>query len=372
MAEIFVDSLFDAVLDCLKVIPILFLAYLLVSFLSHDHSHKFSRFLFKQNKAGVLYASLLGCVPQCGFSSVVADLFSARKVTLGTLVAVFVATSDEAIPIMISRAESIVPMLILICIKVLLAIVWGYCIDLCLGLFSKKKKSAAALQKHLHESEETANTHQQTHCHAEKNKNCVENLADECHQAVEKQACQHQHTTCKNEKTCQLQEEDGHSFETHHHCGHIHTQECQEDCGHTHGSCCGNNIFVDAFNHTFSIVVYIFVFTFLLNFVIAVFQANGVEILQNLFTQNPYLQVLVASLVGLIPNCASSVLLVELFSVGALGFAALLAGLTSGAGVGLLILWAKNKKHPLQNLAIMLLQFAIGAISGLLVCLIIK
>lgn len=325
MAEIFVDSLYDAVLDCLKVIPILFLAYLLVSFLSHDHSHKFSNFLSKNKKSSVLYASLLGCVPQCGFSSVVADLYSKKQVSLGALVAVFIATSDEAIPIMISNASSIVPMLVLIAVKVVLAMLWGYGIELCLCFNSKRKKAKETLLQHNHNQEEH---HEINH--------------------------------------------ENHNHDHHHECGHIHTQSCDISCGHSHGDCCGSNIFVDAFDHTFNIVIYIFVVTFLLNFIISSCEANNVAIMENLFTSNIYLQVVIASLVGLIPNCASSVLLVELFTFQTIGFPALVAGLTSGAGVGLVILWAKNKKRPLQNLGILLLQFVIGVASGLLLTLFIK
>ena len=131
--ENFYEALMDSVVDCLKMLPILFLAYLLVSYLSHDHNHKFSGFLSKKKKTSVLYASFLGCVPQCGFSTVIADLYSKQKVTLGTLVAVFIATSDEAIPIMISSPDTILDMLLLIGIKIVLALVWGYGIDFVVG-----------------------------------------------------------------------------------------------------------------------------------------------------------------------------------------------------------------------------------------------
>ena len=120
MAKIFVDCLYDAVVDCLKVLPILFLAYLLVAYLSHDHSHKFGRFLAKSKKTSVIYASFLGCVPQCGFSSVIADFYSRAKVSLGTVIAVFIATSDEAIPIMLTNKDSLLSMLLLIGIKIVL------------------------------------------------------------------------------------------------------------------------------------------------------------------------------------------------------------------------------------------------------------
>ncbi len=304
---IFVDSLYDAVVDCLKIIPILFLAYLLVSFISHDHSHKFSKFLSKSKGTSVLYASFLGCIPQCGFSSVVADLYSRRKLSLGTLVAIFVATSDEAIPIMISNTDRIVDMLIMIGIKVALALFWGYLIDLIVFLctFKRKKKPQMEIRDEVHEF--------------------------------------HEH---------------------HHDCGHIHTDECDDDCGH--GDCCVNNVFLDAFNHTFSIVIYIFVATFTINLILGY---AGTAVLENLLTTNVYLQIVFAALIGLIPNCASSVLLVELYMFGSLAFPALIAGLCSGAGVGLVVLLTKNKKHPLQNMGIIILQYLIGVASGMLLTL---
>lgn len=317
MPEIFVDSLYDAVLDCLKVIPILFLAYLLVSYLSHDHSHKFSSFLAKNRKTSVLYASFLGCVPQCGFSSVIADLYAEKHVSLGTLIAVFVATSDEAIPIMLTNTSKILDMLLLIGIKVVLALFWGYSIDFVVELIRKRKKTKTPTK------------------------------------VIENQTEHYEHDNIETDE----------HHEHHHECGHIHTEKCHDDCGHSHGNCCVNNVFLDAFIHTFNIVIYIFVATFLINMIVGYF---GTEALENILTTNMYLQVLIASLIGLIPNCASSVLLVELFMLyGTLSFPALVAGLTAGAGVGLFILWSKNRKKPLQNLGILLLQYLIGVASGM-------
>lgn len=324
MGQIFADCLYDAVVDCLKVIPILFLAYLLVSYLSHDHSHKFSKFLSKNKKTSVLYASFLGCVPQCGFSSVIADLYSEKTVSLGTLIAVFVATSDEAIPLMFTNTNRIVDLLMLIGIKIVLAVFWGYSIDGAISLIKKHHSKTKYKNERLE-------SHHSEHNHEEF--------------------------------------EEGH----HHSCGHIHTDKCADDCGHEHGHCCVDNVFLDAFMHTFEIVLYIFVATFVINLIVSANQ-NGyfqVDIIQTILTDNPYIQILIASLIGLIPNCASSVVLVELYMLyGSLTFPALLAGLTSGAGVGLFILIARNKKHPLQNLGIIFLQYAIGVVSGLLLTLI--
>ena len=329
MLEIFVDSLYDAVLDCLKVIPVLFLAYLLVAYLSHDHSHKFSKFLARNKKTSVLYASFLGCIPQCGFSSVIADLYSWKNVSLGTLIAVFVATSDEAIPIMISNVDQILPMLLMLGIKILLALFWGYLIDITASLITKSRKNKVLVSSKNEEIEEHNHLHE--HCEVEH---------DHEHEGEEEHSHTHSHI---------------------HECGHIHTDKCPDDCGHEHG-CCANNIFLDAFMHTFSIIIYIFVATFIINMIIGYF---GTAALENLLTTNMYLQVIIASLIGLIPNCASSVLLVELFIYGTLSFPALLAGLTAGAGVGLVILFTKNKKHMLKNFGILFLQYFIGVASGM-------
>ncbi len=310
--ENFVDSLFDAVLDCLKIMPVLFLAYLLVAWLSHDHHHKLRGFLSKDKKTSVLYSSFLGCVPQCGFSSVMADLYSEKKVSLGALIAVFVATSDEAVPIMLSNVSNkkvLIDMLILIGIKVVLAVLWGYAIQ---GVLALRKKKPVV--------EEEVEQHDHTHDHK-------------------------------------------------HQCGHIHTEECVSNCGHEHGGCF-ENVFLDAFSHTFEILIYIFVANLVLNCVIGHF---GTDALKNLFTNNVYVQILIASLIGLIPNCASSVLLVDLYAMyGTIGFPALVAGLTSCAGVGMIILWTRNRRHPLKNFGILALQFAIGVASGMLLTLIFK
>ena len=336
MAEKFVEALYEAVTDSLKVIPVLFLAYLLVSFLSHDHSHKFSKFLSKNKKTSVLYASFLGCVPQCGFSSVLSDLYSKKTVSIGTLVAVFVATSDEAIPIMLANPSSSLDLLKLVAIKICLAIFWGYIFDLIFGFVRRKRKVQAT-------------------------KMVLQN----------KQFRQNQVKIHKSkEKTidCGVSGDNNSYMLTSNKCGHIHSESCGVDCGHEHGHCCANNIFLDAFMHTFNIIIYIFVATFVINLIMAYVDPSS---LQLLFTSNEYLQIIIASLIGLIPNCASSVILVELFILsGTISFPALIAGLTAGAGVGMIILFGKNKKHPLQNLGILAMQYAIGVISGMFLTLI--
>lgn len=303
--EIFYTSLMSAITESLSAVPILFLAYLLVSWLSHDHNHKFYKFLTKSKKGGVAVAAFLGCLPQCGFSSVMADLYTRRKVSLGAMIAVFIATSDETIPMMLAYPDKILSLLLLVGIKIVFAIFWGYLLDMIIGLTTKKKQKNFSVEEEEHEHHSLHHTHE---------------------------------------------------------CGHIHTDECHEECDEK-DHCCVDNVFIDAIMHTFEILIYIFIATFVINLIVNNLNA---ESLSGLLTNNVYIQILLAALVGLIPNCASSVLLVEVYLGGGLLFPALVAGLTSGAGVGLMVLATKNKKRVKETILIIILQYIIGIISGII------
>lgn len=149
--QIFFDALLDALIDSLLILPFLYLTYLLVSYFSHNDNEKYSKILHRTNKAGPVIGAFLGSVPQCGFSSVMSNLYSRKIVTLGTLIAVFIATSDEAIPLMISKPEFIPKLLILMAIKIVYGIIVGYLIDGIIKLFTRKKQ----VQKEFHDR----------HCH---------------------------------------------------------------------------------------------------------------------------------------------------------------------------------------------------------------
>ena len=137
--DIFLDALKDACIDTALVIPILYLAYLIVGYFSHNNNEKYARILHHTKKAGPLVGAFLGCVPQCGFSSVMSKLYSSKVVTLGTLFAVFIATSDEAIPLMISQPQFIPKLLLLLVFKVSFAIIIGYLIDFIVYLCERRK-----------------------------------------------------------------------------------------------------------------------------------------------------------------------------------------------------------------------------------------
>lgn len=300
--QTFLDALLDATLDTLKVLPILYLAYLLVAYISHTKSQNFTRFLNKSKKAGPLASAFLGCVPQCGFSSVMADLYSRRMITLGSLIAVFIATSDEAFPILIANPSFIVDLLILLGLKVLFAIIFGYLVDGTIALFERRKPK---VEEPRILAEEFQHSHDHCHC-------------------------------------------SGHSDSAEH---------CDKD-----------NIFLDALKHSLNIAAYIFIATLLINVIV---ESVGLEALTGWFGGNVYIQILIAGLIGLIPNCASSVFLVELYISGGIAFSAMFAGLCVGAGVGLIILFTKNrgKKAIWQNLAILAMLYTFGFVAGTIVSL---
>ena len=158
--EIFYTSLMSAITERLSAVPILFLAYLLVSWLSHDHNHKFYKFLTKSKKGGVAVAAFLGCLPQCGFSSVMADLYTRRKVSLGAMIAVFIATSDETIPMMLAYPDKILSLLLLVGIKIVFAIFWGYLLDMIIGITTKKKQKNFSVEEEEHEHHSLHHTHE--------------------------------------------------------------------------------------------------------------------------------------------------------------------------------------------------------------------
>lgn len=300
--QIFLSALSDAALDTLKVLPILYLAYLLVAYFSHEKSKKFTNFLNKSKKAGPLVGAFLGCVPQCGFSSVMSDLYARRSITLGTLIAVFIATSDEAIPILIANPNFTVDLLIMIGLKIAFAIAFGYLVDITLNLFERKRIKKQLTQISEHDLEHT-----------------------------------HDYCMCN---------------------GHSDTKEhCHEE-----------NIFLDALHHSVSIALYIFVATLLINIIV---EYVGMDALTGWFGGNVYIQILLAGLIGLIPNCAASVFLVELYINGGIAFSAMFAGLSVGAGVGIIILFTKNVgKHKIgQNIAILSMLYIFGVASGMIVSL---
>lgn len=296
----------EAFIDTLKALPVLFCVYILVSYLEHN-PQKYNAFFKKAEKFGPVVGAGLGVVPQCGFSVAMADLYNKKSITLGTLLAVFIATSDEAIPILLSNHKFLLPMIMLIIIKFVYAIFCGYVIDFVLKFCHKKRQNHIAL--------ESMTTHGPCDC--------------------------------------------GH---THEHEEHNNSDvQKNETCGH----CCADNIFIDAIIHTLKIALFIVIVNIIMGVIVNLSGLN----LSSFLNINKYVQPFITALIGLIPNCVASVLLVEIYMAGGITFGALLAGLCSGAGLGILVLFKRNKNKWLKNIGIVGIVYLMSILIGIVVSL---
>ncbi|KMZ52570.1 putative manganese transporter [Dorea sp. D27] len=270
------DVLLDTALDCLKMLPFLFAAFVLIEALEYYSSDFTARLLAGVGKAGPVVGAAAGCVPQCGFSVLASNLYAGGIISVGTLLSVFIATSDEAVLIILSNPGRGKDVLFLLLTKVVIAVIAGYVTDAFLS-------RGIAVQK-------------------------------------------------KSGELCSG-------------CG------CEGEGG----------ILRPALNHTVKIFIYLFIFTGLLNFCIEVF---GIDELSKVLLGNTIFQPVIAAVIGLIPNCAASVILTQLYLNGAISFASVIAGLCTGAGVGLVVLFKVNR-HRRENMKILAVLTAVGIISGI-------
>lgn len=133
------DVLLDTTIDALKILPFLYITYLIMEYIEHKMSEKTKDTIKKAGKVGPLYGGILGILPQCGFSAAASNLYVGRIITLGTLIAVYLSTSDEMLPILISEQVSIVLILKILCLKAVIGVIAGFVIDLFIRIFEKKK-----------------------------------------------------------------------------------------------------------------------------------------------------------------------------------------------------------------------------------------
>ena len=307
--DFLVDVLTESVIDTLKLIPFLFLTYLAMEALEHSASHHVRAAVEKSGKAGPVVGSILGALPQCGFSAMAATLYAGRVVTAGTLVAVILSTSDEMIPVFVAHQESPTRLFGILALKVIVGIVAGLLVDVALRMLHRTGDGHA----HIHELCER----------------------DRCH--------------CNGDcETCEQQPELAYDFE--HDEEHEHHHE-------------GGSILRSALKHTVQVTVFIFVITLVLD---GALELVGEDALAAFLGSNPVLSVLGSALVGLIPNCAASVVIAQLYVEGALGAGAMMAGLLVSAGVGLLVLFRTNRRLR-QNLIVLAGLWATGAFWGLII-----
>ena len=277
------DKLFDVLLDALKdtllTLPFLFGVYLLIEYIEHKSSDKLGKTLRKMGPFGPVGGAAIGAIPQCGFSAAASNLYTGRLITMGTLIAVYISTSDEAIPLMIQEPDFAPMIWKLILIKIAIAMAAGIIVDIFIKLFVKKKEEEP-----------------------------FKELCADC------------------------------------------------DCAH-HG------ILHSALHHTVHITIFILVINIVLGLVM---EFAGEQTVEKLMMTNSWVQPLISGVIGFIPNCGASVVLTKLYTGGVVSFGALISGLSTGAGVGLLVLFKTNKNHK-QNFAIMGILYAVAVASGLII-----
>ena len=320
------DVILDALIDTAKLLPLLFIVYYIIELIEYKYALKFQNNKFLKGKASPVIGALLGCVPQCGFSVVTTDLYSRRSVSIGALIAVYIATSDEAIPLMISNPDSILWLLALIGIKIVLAILIGYLAMYLYKVIFKRKKEYISSNNHNEKVVDDDHSHN-------------ENDKEDIH----------------NEQTSGVVLE-GNVEE-------INT-ETQSD---VHGGCCHHHVGKKTFDwlhpllHCLKISAFILVINLLFGFITEIW--IGEEALTNFLASSLHWQPVLAIIIGLIPNCVSSVVITELFLMGGLSFGSLVAGLMVNAGIGLIILLKQNKNWK-ENLFIFLMLIIPSLIAG--------
>ena len=292
MLEIIEETLIDAV----KLLPFLFITYLIMEYIEHKMGHKTKSAIKKSGKWGPSIGSILGVFPQCGFSVSATNLYAGRVITLGTLIAVYLSTSDEMLPIFISEAVSPVIILKILGIKLIIGMIAGVILDLFVNLIIKNR----------------------------------------------------------NKKIVQQNEEDSEEDEI----GHM----CEEE----HCHCNESGILKSAIHHTLSILVFIVLITFIINTVV---YFVGEETIAGWILNKPVIGPVIASLIGLIPNCAASVIITNMYLENVISLGSMISGLLTGAGVGLAVLFKTNSKIK-ENIGIIILLYAIGVISGIMIDLI--
>lgn len=286
------DIIVDAVLDSVRLLPFLLVVYAIIAYLEGHGDNKLYQKLVKTKWGGPILGALMGCVPQCGFSVIGANLYSKRMIGLGTMMAIFISTSDEAIPLLLAHPGMFKTVLGILVLKVLFAMVIGLVIDYAMGNNAKQEGF----------------------------------LPQQAEATLEAVSCN---------------------------CGH--------HLAHTQG------ILKYAIKHSLKILAFIFCINVILGGFLELVGEQGVR---SLLLTDSGMQPALAALIGLIPNCAASIVLTEMFVNGTLSLGALIAGLCTGAGVGLVMLFKVNH-HQIQNLKIVGMLYLSGVIAGTLVQLIL-
>lgn len=273
-------SLEHSISDSLKILPFLFITYLIMEYLEKKTGDKANLWFEKAGKAGPVAGGLLGIIPQCGMSTVASNLYAGKIISMGTLIAVYLSTSDEMLPIMISYSVEGGIIAKVLITKVIIAILAGFIVDFVSCKLKKEENSEMRI-----------------------------------------------HDFCKNE--------------------HCH---------------CEDGILKSSVSHTLHIFLFVLVITFVLNVGI---EFVGEENLANFILNKPVLGPILAGIIGLIPNCAASVIITRMFLDGLMSFGTMIAGILVGAGVGILVLLRVNE-DKIQSFRIIGTLYFIGTLCGII------
>lgn len=336
-AEILPHAFEHAFIDTLKLVPFLFVTYLAMEALEHYASSKSIAAVRRAGTAGPIIGALLGVVPQCGFSAAAATLYSARVITLGTLFAVFLSTSDEMLPIMIAAQAPAGFIAEVLAIKALCGLIAGFAIDVVLRL-----------RHHAVEAMRIRDLCERDHCGCDDESDALQEHGGGVAGRIDDR--DGGHLNGKESGAEASRASDGHD-DAHSH-DHSH--------GHAHGF---GAIAKSSLVHTLQVTLFIFLVSLALEIVI---DGVGEDALASFISANSNLSVVVSAIVGLIPNCAASVVLTELYLEGALSTGAMLAGLLVSAGVGLLVLFRANRPMH-ENFLIVAGLVACGVVFGFIV-----
>ncbi len=282
-----------AVTDTLRLVPFLFLTYLVMEYLEHKTRKTTQGMIRKAGKLGPLIGGIAGVFPQCGFSAAASSFYAGGVISVGTLMAVFLSTSDEMLPIFISESVEMPVILKILGVKILIGAVSGFVLDILWRAGSRKRKAY----------------HEHRHIHKERHEKDIHDL------------CEHEHCHCEE-----------------------------------------GSILKSAVIHTLQITVFIFLVTLAIGFLVEIL---GEDQIGAIIGNQPVLGVLLAGLVGMIPNCAGSVIITQMYLGGILGTGQMLAGLLAGAGVGILVLCRTNRGAK-ENLGIIGLLYGISVCWGIL------
>lgn len=337
--DLLIDILLDAGRDTLSLVPFLLVTYLALETLEHVAGDRVNCAIKRAGAAGPVVGSLLGMVPQCGFSAMAATLYAGRVVTLGTLVAVFLSTSDEMLPLLLAEQVPVQTMAMLLAAKALIALVTGFIVDAAIRGLRRNARAHAAIRRTV-----LGTAANPAHVNCAHDDHTGGDIIDEVAEAGV--SADHIHELCERDHCGCDEDEDEH--------GHDHS--------HSHEGAPVLSIIRSAISHTVQVSVFIFLVTLIL---VAVLETFGESAIEQFLRGNETLAVLGSALVGLIPNCSASVVITQLYLEGALQLAPMLAGTLISAGVGYLVLFRTNRSAR-ENAVFLIMMYVIGAGWGLI------